>query len=172
MTVWLSVSSSEVLRNCYRSPVLVLIFFGRFPLPETAWGMSFFEKKTEKIHRGSPPTVHTHTQRSGRTRSHTHTAKLSHTVKRATQADSPYTLLAFRHTLIHAVSCTSTLQWCLLGNIRHPGRKEDRLFPHLDSMDTSDVGLNIESMLTIRALTQPVCTALQHTKPHHISLTG
>lgn len=44
--------------------------------------------------------------------------------------------LTYRHT-------HKGLEQSLLGNIRHPGRKEDRLFPHLDSTDTSDVGLKI-----------------------------
>ena len=76
----------------------------------------------------------------------------------ATQLDSLHTLLTY--TLIHALLHTHThthrrLQQGLLGNIRHPGRKEDRLFPHLDSMDTSDVRLKIEPMLTKPELNQP-----------------
>lgn len=58
--------------------------------------MSFFEKKTERIHRGSPPTVlHTHTSDTGtHIFSHPH-IKVSHTGKQA-------------HTRSHTFSLTHT----------------------------------------------------------------
>lgn len=80
------------------------------------------------------------------------------------------------HTHTHTFSLTDThwftlshtqthrgLQQGLLGNIRHPGRKEDRLFPHLESMDTSDVRLKIEPTLTkaaVNQLQQQACPTL------------
>lgn len=88
-------------------PSLVLIIFGSSPLPDKKWnsfGMSFFEKKTERIHRGSPPTD----LRSGHKRLHSHARIFK------------------KNKNTH----THTAQG-MLGNIRHPGRKEDRLFPHL-----------------------------------------
>lgn len=87
---------------------------------------------------------HTHTHTS--TGMYSHTRIFSHPHKK----------------LSHTCALTNTprhmhaegLQQGLLGNIRHPGRKEDRLFPHLDSMDTSDVRLKIEPMLTKPTLNQ------------------
>ena len=106
--------------------------------------------------------LNTHTHTHTHTYSHTHTLKLSHTVKQAhtdtprlsththTHTHTHTDFLTYRHTLIRSLLRTHShrgLQQGLLGNIRHPGRKEDRLFPHLDSVDTSDVRLKIEPML-------------------------
>lgn len=136
---------------------LVLIIFGRSPLPalksETASGMSFFEKKTERIHRGSPPTARTHTS-ARHTRSHTHmfnSPTLSNTAHVHNQTPLA---LARPHTGSRSPAHTNARRG-LLGNIRHPGRKEDRLFPHLNSTDTSDVRLKIEPTLTKPGLNPP-----------------
>lgn len=172
MTVWLCVnspSSSEVLRNCYRLPFLVLIIPGRFPLPapknETASGMSFFEKKTEKIHKGSPPTVlcslHTHAHTDVGVHFLTPTQKNSPTRSNGqlNQTWNTHFSLLDTHcfTLLHAHPCCSGACW-ETSDTQGGRRTEDRLFPHLDSMDTSDVGLNIESMSTKPALTQLLST--------------
>lgn len=109
-------------------------FLARFHFLPEKWnslGMSFFEKKTERIHRGSPPTVlwspcttktHTYTHLYWDVLTHTH-------ILTPTQKTLPH-VCTHQHTLPHARrGLAAGLAAGLAGKHQTPGEEGGQAFP-------------------------------------------
>lgn len=127
------VSTLQTLHCCFwfKSSLAVLHFLSE---KWNSFGMSFFEKKIEKIHRGSPPTLcssHTHTLGCGRTHSHIHYDILPHAVENQPLCTHTHFSLTDTHwfTLAYIHTNTRRAAAVLAGKHQTPREEGGQAFP-------------------------------------------